>query len=100
MGAFPVSVGTGSATSANSVTTKSFYGRRVPVKDYAGLEDSDDPAWTPSASSKRRGGGKPLATVAKRGRKKSAEVYVLSSDDDDSEDEVVSAHEDTPGWCH
>ena len=66
------------------VIAKSFYGRKVAVKDYS----DTDPGWTPAMNSraKSRGGGK-ATTGAKRGRKpKEAEVYVISSDE--SEEEV------------
>lgn len=66
-------------------TGRSFYGRKISVKDYS----DDDPAWTPgSASRSRGGGGKPPGS--KRGRKaKEAEVYVISSSTEEDDEEEV-----------
>lgn len=63
---------------AATPTVRSFYGRKVTVKDYS----DDDPVWTPSRA-RSRGGGKALG---RRGRKAEAEVYVISSSDDESDE--------------
>lgn len=65
-------------------TTRSFYGRKVAVRDYG---SDSDPSWTPSGG-RNRGGGKP--PVSKRGRKtKQAEVFVISSSSEEEEEEQV-----------
>lgn len=71
------------AKASAAATTKSFYGRKVAVKDYS----DGDPAWSPASSrAKSRGGGKAITT--KRGRKvKEAEVYVISSSSDEEDDD-------------
>lgn len=71
-----------SPTSPVSTRAKSFYGRKVAVKNYS----DDDPGWTPGTRAKSRGGGK-ATTGAKRGRKpKEAEVFVISSSEDSAEE--------------
>lgn len=68
---------------ATPPTLKSFYGRKVPLKDYS----DTDPAWSPSATrAKSRGGGKAHGGGKRGGRKaKEAEVFVISSSEDSDE---------------